>query len=108
MKIGLLLFVISRPYKKKNLKTISSMVLLSLTLLLLTYTSYHDLTTYGLPGRGISAGSGGVHLLSPHNPDPQINTQRNGPSQNKFAQPSNNEMQTNVIRPNNNEMQTNV
>ncbi|MFL6360971.1 MAG: PKD domain-containing protein [Nitrososphaeraceae archaeon] len=106
MKIGLLLFVILRPYKNKNLKTISSMVLLSLTLLLLTYTSYHDLTTYGLPGRGISAGSGGVHPT--HNPNPQINTQRNGPSQNKFVQPSNDEMQANVIRPNNNEMQANV
>src|ERR671933_87060 len=98
MKSGLLFFVISRAYKNKNLKVISSMVLLSLTLLLLTQTLYYKMTTtYGLPSRGASASSG----AHPSNiPNSQINMQRNGNSQNKFVQQSSNTIQPNVIRPN--------
>ena len=106
MKSGLLVFVISRAYKNKNLKVISSMVLLSLTLLLLTHTLYYNMTTtYGLPSRGASASSG----AHPSNiPNSQINMQRNGNSQNKFVQQSSNTIQPNVIRPNDNTIQPNV
>ena len=106
MKSGLLFFVISRAYKNKNLKVISSMVLLSLTLLLLTHTLYYNMTTtYGLPSRGASASSG----AHPTNiPNSQINMQRNGNGQNKFVQQSSNTIQPNVIRPNDNTIQPNV
>jgi hypothetical protein len=96
MKSGLLFFVISRANKNKNLKVISSMVLLSLALLLLTHTLYYNVTTYGLPSRAASASSG-AHPT--HIPNSQINMQR---------RPNDNTIQPNVIRPNDNTIQPNV
>jgi hypothetical protein len=108
MKSGLLFFVISRASKNKNVKVISSMVLLSLTLLLLTHTLYYNVTTYGLPSRGASASSG-AHPT--HIPNSQINMQRppnDNTIQPNVIRPNDNTIQPNVIRPNDNTIQPNV
>ena len=114
MKYSSSFFAIAWNHKNKNQKNISTVfLLLSLSFLLayniLIHSLHYSLAIYALPSRGGSGGLGarGVTPL-PNDPGPQMNMQRNEPSQNKFTPTQPNVIQPNVIRPNNNPTQPNV
>ena len=95
-------FVISRIYKNRDLKMISTLFLLSLTLLFLIGLHYR-LVTYALPGRSAFVGPNPNQLnIHSNGLNHQLNAQENIPARANVIRPTQNTEQTNVIRPTNN------